>query len=421
MPAEVRSLVHAVEKGIAHAVSRHIAITMSLFNEQDHRSFMTDSSLHVTTAEGRQHVVYPFQPNQPCHIPLMRPQIPPSRQPSAPPIPSISTANTPVSLPNSANATPISVPTRTSSLAHLRISSGGGVRVVSAGMPNGAQHSGSPHSTPPSSASVNGFAEAQAAAGDTGEQKPKSGNQSSPNGVAAHSDVAAASVTSPTPAPTKPPTSTAAVNVPHMPNGYAMSAVNGYPVMPKPGYMHPNVRHNGLNLQQMQSISALLPDNNANIALRQTGPFVMPNGAYPMQMAGARPMQWPVAGQRSPHNGGVDGGNGVDGTSSQMGAGSPGRAPSANGVRTPQIARSVPMAGANHSLSANQGRASPAGTHIGRLAPHSPSPHILSPNMAAAQASVHSSPTRAPQPAIPTPSPSLQTRQVVGGSGAAGY
>ncbi|KAI0635269.1 enhancer of polycomb-like-domain-containing protein [Trametes polyzona] len=389
---------------------KHIAVTMSLLSEQDHRLFMTDSSLHITTAEGRQHTVMPFQPNQPCHIPLMRPPIPPiqaaQRQPSVPPIPSISTANTPASLSGSANGTPISVPARASSLAHLRISSGGGVRVVSNGMSNGTQHSASPHSTPPSSASVNGFAEAQAAAAaEAAEQKPKVAGQSSPNGHATPAEAAPTpSAASPTPAPAKPVNPTAAVNVPNMPNGYPLTAVNAYPVVPK-------------------SISALLPDNNVNIALRQPGAYMMPNGAYPMQIPGVRPMQWPAAGQRSPPNHAADAANGTDGSASQMGSGSPVRAPSANGVRTPQLARTVPIPGANHSLGGNQqGRASPAGAaHIARLAPHSPSPHMLSPNMAAAQANLHSSPTRAPQPAIPVPSPSLQTRQVVGGSGAAGY
>ena len=72
-------------------------------------------------------------------------------------------------------------------------------------------------------------------------------------------------------------------------------------------------------------------------------------------------------------------------------------------------------------LNVGQGMGSPAANHIARLAPHSPSPHMLSPNLAAAQVNVHSSPTRTPQPAIPTPSPSLQSRQLVGNSGAAGY
>ncbi|KAI8986868.1 enhancer of polycomb-like-domain-containing protein [Trametes punicea] len=405
---------------------KHVAITMSLFNDQDHRTFITDPSIQVSTTEGRQQVVWPFQPGQPCHIPLMRPPIPPpQRQPSVPPIPSISGASASAA---AVNGTPVSVPTQVKklaapgSLAPVRITSGGGLRVPS-GAVNGGQPSGSAHSTPSSSASVNGFAEAQANSGDSGEKAAKAAGQSSPNGVVAPQDASSTSMATATPTPTKPLSSTAAVNVPNMPNGFHMAAVNGYPVMPKSGYMHPNAHHSGLNLQQMQSLSALLPDNGVNIALRQPGAYVMPNGAYPMQMAGARPMQWAVAGPRSPHNGAVDGTSGVDGAAAQMAAGSPPRAPSANGMRTPQLSRSVPMSNANHSLSANQGRASPANAHIARLTtPHSPSPHMLSPNIAAAQAAnVHSSPTRTPQPAIPTPSPSLQTRQIVGSSGAAGY
>ncbi|KAI0646398.1 enhancer of polycomb-like-domain-containing protein [Trametes meyenii] len=406
---------------------RHVAFTMTLFNEHDHRALSTDASLFVPTAAGRTQV-WPFQSGQPCIAPSMRPGPPTPRQPPVPVphIAAISNANASgSSVANNSGSTPISVPTRvkppaSNSLAHLRISSGGGVRVVPGTTPNSAQASASPHSTPPSSASVNGFAEAQAATVDGGEQGSKPASQASPNGPSAQVDVPVAPVVSPTPTPTKPLSAAAAVNMPNMSNGYHLPAVNGYPVLPKGGYMHPNARHNGLNIQQMQSLSGFLPDNNVNIALRQPGAYVMPNTAY-MQTAGARPMQWPVAGQRSPHNGAVDPIASADSSAAHGGTGSPVRAPSANGVRTPQLARSVPMGTPNHSLSAGQGRVSPAGTHIARLTPHSPSPHMLSPNMAAAQVSAHSSPTRAPQPAIPTPSPSLQTRQIVGGSGAAGY
>ncbi|KAI0659248.1 enhancer of polycomb-like-domain-containing protein [Cubamyces menziesii] len=409
-------------KLIDESQPRHISYTMSLFNEQDHLAMTTNTAIQLSTvsADGRPQFVMPFQSHQPCHILLPRPPVPPpQRQPSIPPI-----SSTGASAPT-ANGTPIAVQTQVKKLAapgslpSLRISSGGGVRMMSGATSNGVQHSASPHSTPPSSASVNGFAEAQAAAAESNDHDTKSVTQGSPNGVATAQDTASASMTSPTPAPTKPLASNAALNLPN-PNGYHMTAMNGYPVMPKGGYMHPNARHNALNLQQMQSLSALMPDNNVNIALRQPGAYVMPNGAYPIQMAGARTMQWPVAGQRSPHNAGTDG-TGTDVSAAQMGAGSPVRAPSANGVRTPQLARSVPIPNHNHSLNVNQGRSSPAGAHIARLTPHSPTPHMLSPNMAAAQANVHSSPTRAPQPAIPTPSPSLQTRQIVGGSGAAGY
>ncbi|KAI9064742.1 hypothetical protein FKP32DRAFT_1665768 [Trametes sanguinea] len=382
---------------------RHFVTTMSLLSDQDHRAFVTDPSIHLSTSEGRQQVIWPFQPGQPCHIPIMRPPIPPAaRQPSVPPIPSISSAG--ASSSSAVNGTPISVPTQVKKLAtttplpSVRLS-GAGNRVPSGSVVNGGQPSGSAHSTPPSSATSNGFAEAQAAAAEKAEIAAKASGQASPNGVAGPQDATNTTMSTATSMPTKPLSSTAAVNVPNMPNGYHMATVNGY--LPKAGYMHPNAHHAGLNLQQLQS--AFLPDNGVNIALRQPGAYVMPNGAYTMPMAGARPMQWSVAGQRSPHALAADGTNGADGAGAQMGAGSPPRAPSTNGVRTPQLARAIPMPNANHALSAGQGRASPA-NHMARLAtPHSPSPHMLSPSMGAAQAAnVHSSPTRAPQPAIPT-------------------
>ena len=104
---------------LAYRTARHISITMSLFTEQDHRSFMTDSSLHITTGAGRQQVIRPFQPNQPCHIPMRPPPITASRPPSVAPIPSISTAVMPTALSASANATPVSLSAHAgTSLAH---------------------------------------------------------------------------------------------------------------------------------------------------------------------------------------------------------------------------------------------------------------------------------------------------------------
>ncbi|CDO73364.1 hypothetical protein BN946_scf185008.g127 [Trametes cinnabarina] len=325
-------------KLIDESQPRHSVITMSLFTDQDFRLLLTDPSIHISTSEGRQQVIWPFQPAQPGHIPITRPPIPPpARQQSVPATASISNAS--ASSSSAVNGTPVSVPTQVKKLAtstplpSVRLS-GAANRVPSGSVVTGGQPSGSAHSTPPSSATSNGFAEAQAAAAEKAGNAAKATGQSSPNGTAG-------------------------------------------------------------------------PQDATNTT---------------MAMAGARPMQWSMAGQRSPHALAADGTNGADGASLQMGAGSPPRAPSANGVRTPQLARAVPMPNANHAMNVGQGRASPA-NHIARLAtPHSPSPHMLSPNMGVAQAAnVHSSPTRAPQPAIPTPSPSLQTRQVVGGSGAAGY
>ncbi|TFK92974.1 hypothetical protein K466DRAFT_658885 [Polyporus arcularius HHB13444] len=400
---------------------KHLTITMSLLQGEDSKKLETDQSIKLSSGE----TVKPFllgpQPlnmagvMRPPHIPLQRP-----------PVASASSAGTPQPTPNTpngingANGTPVSVPTQVKKLAqpnplaHLRISNGG-LRVVSGQLQN--QPPTSPHATPPSSA-ANGLVDAHGhGSPQAAEQDVKPQLQGSPNGVHAQPDAMATMLTSPSPA-SKSLSSTASVNVPNLPNGYHIPAVNGYPAIPKAGYMHPNARPNGLNLQQMQSLSAMMPDNNVNIALRQQG-YVMPNGAYPMQMPAARPMQWPMAGQHSPPNSRTEG-IGVDGNSASS-AGSPGRTPSAASMRAPQMSRGTPMPNAAQVLSAAQGMVSPAGNHIARLAPHSPSPHMLSPNLAAAQANVHASPTRTPQPAIPTPSPSLQSRQLVGGSGAAGY
>ncbi|KAI0722168.1 enhancer of polycomb-like-domain-containing protein [Cerioporus squamosus] len=406
---------------------KHLTVTMSLLQFEDSRKFETDQSVKLSSGE----IVKPFAlgPQQqamagamrPPNLPLQRPLPPPSVSSAGP---SQLTPNTHNGV-NGANGTPVSVPTQVKKLAqpnplaHLRISSNGGLRVVSGQSPNGTQPPTSPHATPPSSGAANGVVDTHSQGSPQAAEKDvKLSLQGSPNGVSAQPDALAAAMTSPSPTPSKPLSSTASVNVPNLPNGYHIPAVNGYPAIPKAGYMHPNARANGLNLQQMQSLSAMLPDNNVNIALRQQG-YVMPNGAYPMQMAGARPMQWPMAGQHSPPSNRTDG-IGVDGNSVSS-AGSPTRTPSAAGLRAPQMSRGAPMPNAAQVLNAAQGMGSPAGNHIARLAPHSPSPHMLSPNLAAAQMNVHPSPTRTPQPAIPTPSPSLQSRQLVGGSGAAGY
>lgn len=388
---------------------------MSLLHGDDSRHFETDQTIKLSSGE----MVRPFLLGAPAGT-TRPPNVPPQR----PPVSSISSAGPSQLAPNTSNGvsgtTPVSVPTQVKKLAqpnplaHLRISSSGGLRVVS----TGNQPPTSPHATPPTSAAANGFADFQGQGSPpAADQDVKPLLQGSPKGNSAQPDASSAVMHSPSPAPSKPLTSAASVNVPNLPNGYHIPAVNGYSAIPKAGYMHPNARPNGLNLQQMQSLSAMLPDNNVNIALRQQG-YVMPNGAYHMQMAGARPMQWPMASQHSPPN--RTDGIGVDANSTSS-AGSPGRTPSAAGLRAPQMSRGAGMPNAAQVLNVGQGMGSPAANHIARLAPHSPSPHMLSPNLAAAQVNVHSSPTRTPQPAIPTPSPSLQSRQLVGNSGAAGY
>lgn len=376
---------------------------MGLLQNEDLAKLGPDPTVRLNSGETK-----PYQFVPPPVV--MKPPPPTHRQPSNTSVPSINTASPAQTSSVSASGVPVSLPAAVkkhppSNQVHLRISNG---RVASNGSSasNGAPPTPSPHATPPSSASLGGFPDAQVAPAKPTDQDVKTANQTSPNGILVTSDTHPAPMASPSPAPAKPPMSTASVNVPNLPNGYHIP-VNGYPTMTKGGYIHPNARHTALTVQQMQSLSAMLPDNNVNIALRQPGAYVMPpNGAYAVPMAGGR---WSLPTQHSPPSSVAVDASGVHGT-----AGSPGRVPSTNGVRGPQRAMPVQVLGANQAV------ASPAGAHIARLAPHS-SPHMLSPNLAAAQTNVHSSPTRAPQSAMPTPSPSLQSRQLVGGSGAAGY
>ena len=380
-----------------------LAMTLS----EDYVSKMVvDPTLRLSSGD-----VKPYHPGPPPNAMLKPPPLPQHPHP----VPAVPAAGAPSSsqlLSGQVNGTPISIPTQVK-LAHLRISNNG-MRAVPTNTPNGTQHPTSPHATPLPNTSTG-----TAADGQGSPPKPDPDVKmahGSPNGVAAQPDGVSASMPSPSP---KPLASTGSVNLPNLPNlqnGYHIPAMNGYPVVPKGGYVHPGARPNGLSMQQMQSLQAMLPADSANIALRQPGAYVMPNGAYPMQMAGGRPMQWPMAGQHSPPNANI----GVDNAAPQGSAGSPGRAPSANGMRAAQLAQGRPMS-TPQVLNANQGIATPAGPHIARLTPHTPSPHMLSPSLAAAQVNPHSSPTRTPQPVIPNPSPSLQSRQLVGGSGAAGY
>ncbi|TBU39160.1 enhancer of polycomb-like-domain-containing protein [Dichomitus squalens] len=385
-----------------------IRLTFTMAHPEDYMTKITiDPTLRLSSGD-----VKPFQLG-PVPNAMLKPPPHPHHQQVVSSVPAASAASSSHSLLGQVNGTPLSVPTQVK-LAQMRISSNGGMRMASGSTPNPASHPPSPHATPLPSGATGNPAD--------GQRSPPKPDQDvkmahgSPSGAPSQLDGVAAPMPSPTPAPSKPLASTGSVNLPNLPNGYHIPAMNGYTTVPKAGFVHPGTRPNGLSIQQIQSLQAMLPADNVNIALRQPGAYVLPNGAYQMPMAAGRPMQWPMAGQHSPPNANV----GIDVVASQGAAGSPGRAPPANGMRTPQLSQGRPMP-SPQVHNATQGTATPAGPHIARLTPHTPSPHVLSPNLTAAQVNAHSSPTRTPQPAIPNPSPSLQSRQLVGGSGAAGY
>ncbi|GBE89019.1 Enhancer of polycomb-like protein [Sparassis crispa] len=431
---------------------KYLVHRMTLLNEQDHQAMSVDAGIAVTGADGRQQVVTPFKP-QPA---MPRREIQPMAQrpvPSSSVIPgqqisSIHHANgVHVPMPGT-NGMPVAMAAQLKKMAppvgvpHMRISSNGGIRLPAASpVPN--MHStvptplASPYATPPGSAGqVNGFHEASGQASDGTEQDVKLAMQTVPNGNGhLGSDHPVADPSTATGASTSPLRAKAQVQqpvaMPTVPNGYHIPPINAYPTMSKSQYMHATGRPNGLTMQQMHNIKSVYasmspsPDtsmqsnNNANMAIRAPSTYmghVLPNGAnYQVQFTAA---QWATAAaqQRSPPMNGVV----VDGNVSDAAAiaafmspppqGMPARVPSANGMSPAPLARGV-------GLSAGQGRVSPASAQFARLsAPHSPSPLLTSPSLSAAQA--QSSPVR--PPSMPTPSPSLQSRQVVGGPGA-GY
>ncbi|KAI1786555.1 hypothetical protein LXA43DRAFT_52089 [Ganoderma leucocontextum] len=167
------------------------------------------------------------------------------------------------------------------------------MRVVSGSATNGTQHSTSPLTTPPSSAALSNFTESQGS-----PPKPdvdvRMASHGSLTGVPVQPEAVSAPMASPTP-PSKTLASNSNVNVPNLSNGYHIPTTTGYPAV-KANYVHPGARPNGLSIQQMQSLQATLPTDSVNIALLQPGAYVMPNGAYPMQIPGGRPIQWSMAG-----------------------------------------------------------------------------------------------------------------------------
>jgi len=202
-----------------------------------------------------------------------------------------------------------------------------------------------------------------------------------------------------------------------VPNGYHLTAVNGYTAMANGSFLHhPNA---SLSNQQVQTLkSAFNPDVNAiqANATRQFPPVsymghVVANGTnFNMSIGGgnpklpaARQMQWaspPL--QRPTGNNGVDSSgmpsNMASSPSAHSTVGPPVRTPSSNGSRNGNGIRGGIQA-TSHV--------------IGQMSPHSPSPMAAS----LSQGQVQPSPPRLPQtPTMTMVSPSLQHQQPVGSS-----
>lgn len=236
-------------------------------------------------------------------------------------------------------------------------------------------------------------------------------------------------VTSPMRAKTQTPSMTA------IPNGFTIPAVNNYSTHITNGasFTHPGVRANGMNPLLKSAFASLTPgaDNSmqvgsGHIAMRPSansyiGHTLASGPNYSAQLAAARQMQWALAAQQQRGQAmGVVDANGIDtglgGNISPPISGTPARVPSANGNRPLPLNRGMPSPALAQAIAAGQGRSSPANAHVARLASHAPhSPNLLSPGLVNAQP--QQSPPRPPQSHMPSPSPSLQARQIVGSSG----
>lgn len=457
---------------------------MTLLSDADHNSLTPDPTVYATSPEGRQTAMIAYrlgaQPGLRQVVGIHRgsPTLItnwPSGQPAngSPLQPVASAAAIPVAI-----STPVKMPPP-AAVPHMRISSNGGMRATGPpalpAIPPVPTPSESPQNTPPNSASlVNGVHESI-----DNESKQVVQPQPIPNGTTQHSpeQVQAEAVPAiPTVPLTSSPMRPKSQNQQHqqpnapytnVPNGYHIP-MNGYPVpngataaaaAAAAAYMqHAQARVNAPNMSMQALKSAFASMNqtpdagmqgaNTNVPMRApNGAYmghVLPNGAtsYNMQqLAAVRHMSWTTAAaaaaaQRPPSaNGGES--NGTDGVSLGVGhvspqmssavPGTPTRVPSAAGMRTGALPRGYAVSGVNHALNGGQGqgqgqgRASPG--NIARLTPQvSPTPHMLSPSSlaAAAAAAAQTSPTRQPQVPLAQPSPSMQTRQAVGSSGA-GY
>ncbi|KAJ3473978.1 hypothetical protein NLI96_g12716 [Meripilus lineatus] len=428
--------------------SSYLPHYMTLFSDQDHQSMSTDATLTYPGADGRMQTFAPFRmgnqfrrelPNgqrlgQP---PMASPNALSLRPPNGTPVPASARSQTPV---------PVSTPVKGTpppSIAQMRMSANGVARISS---PNTVTTtpsvpSQSPVQAVPSpSIQVNGNPEPNGVPAVAVAEPEKMVVNGLPNGVpkvAPESHPVQPEAQVPIAVSTSPARLKAnqlqPTPMPTLPNGYHLSAVNGYATAMPNGspYIHPGVRANALQGQQLQTLKAAfnlpvvqevpMQPNGNHLPMRPAQQYIshVTNGAaYNAQLMAARQMQhWQAQVVRQNAANMIDA-NGMDASlvSSLPAAATPTRVPSSNGTRGVSVSRAHPSPALAHAMSPPQGRASPVNPHLSRLTPHSPSPHLLSPSLAASQ--VQQSPTRQPQ--APMPSPSLQSRQVIGSSGA-GY
>jgi len=406
---------------------------MTLLQDPDQASLLTDPSIVVLTADGRQQSVIPFKLGQQSIV---------RRDAQGRPFPLALQPQTPqqgASLPVSPmTGTPISIPTQVkkmqpvSALPQLR---NGSVRPpgLVTGLPSTAavSQSSPTNNTAPATNGVNGVHHSASAA----PQLKTEANSSLPvpNGIGQrHSDLHPVSENN-TGGQSVSPVRPKSQNQHHIqvPNGYHLTAMNGYPAMSNGSqYLHANTQHNSLSIQQMQTLKsafATVPSGadmntvQANGNRQITAPYighVVTNGTnFNMPLTGTsmnlklppvRPMQWSTSPVQRGNNG-VES-SGMNGSLSPSPSHGhtlpvpPTRTPSANGSRAGMRGLTA------HSIGQGSG---------GHIMPHSMSPlHQHSPSpMSSALSQVHNQPSpRLSQTPMTMVSPLLQHQQPVGSS-----
>lgn len=426
---------------------RFLRHTMTLLQDQDQYSLITDPSIMLSSADGRQQPVIPFRlgAQQPMvrrdaqGVPRPYPTL--GVQPSIPQQSAVA-----ISLPLAANGIPISVPAQMKKmqppvgLPQMRISSNGGMRPpgapVVASLP---QNMAAPHSSPPhlnAAQHINGVNTIARSANHLGH--PEGGKpEADTNSLTSNGVVQIQSDGTPSSDSTNSPVRHKSQEHHHgvpVPNGYHLTAINGYPAMPNgsPYLHHPNAPHNVLSIQQKQNLKSAFAANAGQEGnpMQSNGgrplpasymAHVVPNGAnFNMQLAAganmnlklpaSRQMQWAALPSRP--------NNGVE-------------AVVMNGSMSPNLSPTHPVPGgppvrtpsANGSRAGMRGGVAPSVSHVigpgsgVQLGSHTMSPHLqhspspMPPSLPQAQ----SSPPR-PTSTLAMASPSLQHQQPIGSS-----
>jgi enhancer of polycomb-like protein len=399
---------------------------MTLLQDPDHVPLMTDPSIVVISADGRHQSVTPFKlgPQTFIRRDAQGRPYPLALQPHTPQ-PGVSVPPTPISVPTQVKKMPPAV-----TLPQLRISANGGLRppgLVTGSPPNAPGIQPSPTNTlTPTMNGVNGIHRSGSAVPQRDLLKTDS-NPTIPvlNAVGRNQADLHPPLESNVGRPISPVRPKSQNQHPiAIPNGYHLTAMNGYPAMPNgTQYLHAAAQHNGLSVQQMQNLKStfgVIPPGADLTAVQTNGgrqisaPYmghVVTNGAnfnlplppanMNLKLPPARQMQWSASPIQR-------GNNGVD-SSTMNGSPSPShvhtlpippvRSPSANGSRAGM--RGIPSA-TSHSLA--QGA-------VGHLVSHSMSPLL--------QHSPSPMPTSQGQPSprqMSMVSPLLQHQQPVGSS-----